>query len=75
MPCIVLHRSHLGRRAERVGHALGSALVIGREAHPDMTVVEDGVVLAVGLLDLIEGLRDRSKGTSRQICSGLSGSH
>jgi hypothetical protein len=54
MAGIVLHRAHLGRGAERVGHALGGPLVVGREAHADMAVVEDRVVLAVGLLDLVQ---------------------
>ena len=56
---IVLHRPHLGRRPERVRDALGGALVIGREADADMTIVEDRVVGAVGLLDLVQRLRDQ----------------
>jgi hypothetical protein len=56
---IVLHRPHLGRGAERIRDALGGALVVGREAHADMAVVEDGVVRPVGLLDLVERLRDQ----------------
>ena len=67
MPGIVLHRLHLGRGAERVRHALGGALVVGREAHADMAIVEDRIVRAVGLLDLVQRLRDqeRSSGHSR----------
>ena len=58
MAGIVLHRPHLGGGAERIGHALGGPLVVRREAHAHMAVVEDGVVLAVGLLDLVQRLRD-----------------
>ena len=61
VPRIVLHGPHLGRRSERVRDALGRALVIGREGDADMAVVEDGVVLAIGLLDLVEGLRDQER--------------
>jgi hypothetical protein len=56
---IVAHRALLGRGAERVGDALGGALVVGRERDPDMAIVEDRVVRAVGLLDLVEALRDQ----------------
>ena len=55
---IVLHGAHFGRHAERVGDTLGGALVVRREAHAHMAVVEDGVVLAVGLLDLVQRLGD-----------------
>ena len=61
MAGIVLHRPHLGGRAERVGHAFGRALVIGGEAHPDVAVVEDGVVRTVGLFDLVERLGDQER--------------
>lgn len=61
MPGVVLHRPHLGRRAERVGHPLRGALVIGREGDTDMAIVEDRVVLTVGLLDLVEGLGDQER--------------
>ena len=40
-------------------HALGGALVIGGEADADVAIVEDRIVRAVGLFDLIEGLRDQ----------------
>src|SRR3546814_9965602 len=49
---IVAHRPLLGRRPERVGNALRRPLVVGRERDPHVAVVEDRVVLAVGLLDL-----------------------
>jgi hypothetical protein len=58
MAGIVAHRAKLGRGTKRVRHALGGPFVVGREAHPHMTIVENGVVLTVGLLDLIERLRD-----------------
>ena len=56
---IVAHRALLGRRPQRIGNPLGGALVVAGERHPDMAVVEDGVVLAVGLLDLVEALGDQ----------------
>ena len=61
MAGIVLHRPHLGRRPERVRDALGGALVIGREADADMTIVQDRVIGAVGLLDLVQRLRDEER--------------
>ena len=54
MAGIVLHCAHLGRRAERIGHPLGGTLVIGREANANMAIVEDRVVGAIGLLDLVQ---------------------
>ena len=59
VPGIVLHRAHFGRGAERIRDALGRALVVGGEGDADMAVVEDRVVRAVGLLDLVERLRDQ----------------
>jgi hypothetical protein len=53
MAGIVLHGAHLGRRAERVRDALGRSLVVGGEAHSDMAIVENRIVLAIGLLDLV----------------------
>ncbi|MOA00105.1 hypothetical protein D3C78_1194530 [compost metagenome] len=58
MAGIVALRAQLGRCAECLGDALGGALVVGGEGHPHMAVVEDRVVLAVGLVDLVERLRD-----------------
>jgi hypothetical protein len=53
-------------RAECVGNALRRAFVIGREAHTDMTVVEDRVVLAVSLFDLVViGRSESSSSRSR----------
>src|SRR5579862_2071456 len=56
MPGIVLHRAQLGGDAKRIGDALCRALVVGREAHAHMTIIENGIVLPIGFLDLIEGL-------------------
>jgi hypothetical protein len=50
---IVLHRPQLGGDAERVGYALGGALVVGGKAEAYMAVVENRVVGAMGLLNLI----------------------
>ena len=46
-------RAQLGGGAERIGQALGRALVVGREGDAHVAVVEDGVVVAVGLVDLV----------------------
>src|SRR5579883_1899849 len=59
MARVVLHGAQLGCDAERVRDALGGALVIGGERDADMTIVEDGIVWSVGLLDLVERLRDQ----------------
>ena len=59
MSGVVLHGAHFGRRAKGVRHALGRPLVVGGEAHAHMAIVEDRVVLAVGLLDLVQRLGDQ----------------
>src|SRR3546814_5236236 len=56
---IVAHRALFSCGAKGIGDALRCPLVIGRKGDADMAVVEDGVVLAIGLLDLIEALRDQ----------------
>lgn len=58
MASLVLHCAHFRRGAEGVGDALRRAVVIGHEGQSDMTIVENGVVGAIGLLDLIERLGD-----------------
>src|SRR3546814_8374076 len=58
VPRIVAHGTLLGSGAECVGDTLGGTLVVGRERDADMAIVEDGVVLAIGLLDLVQALRD-----------------
>ena len=45
---IVLHGAHFSRRAERIRDTLGRPLVIGREGDAHMTIVEDGIVGAIG---------------------------
>ena len=59
VPGVILHRAQFGRGAKRFRNALRRALVIGRKADPDMTIIEDRVVLTVSLLDLVERLRDQ----------------
>src|SRR3546814_9384034 len=59
MTGIVLHRLHLGGGTERIGHPFCGAFVIGGEGNAYMAIVENGVVCAVSLLDLVEGLRDQ----------------
>ena len=67
MPGIVLHRPHFRGRAQRIRYALGGALIVRGEADPDMAIVEDGVVLAIGLLDLVQRLGDQ-KGLEAIAC-------
>ena len=59
MTCVVALRAKLRCGAQRFGDPFGGALVVGGESHPHVTVVENGVVLAVGLVDLVERLRDQ----------------
>jgi len=56
---IVLHRLHLGCCTERVADPFRRPLVVGRQAHPNMAVVDDRVVRAVGPLDLVQRLGDQ----------------
>ncbi|MCY1235390.1 hypothetical protein D9M72_480050 [compost metagenome] len=51
---VVALRAQFGGSAEGLGDAFGGAFVVGREGHPHMAVVEDRVVLAVGLVDLVQ---------------------
>src|SRR3546814_4427445 len=53
------HRALFSFGAKGIGDGLRFPRVIGRKGDADMAVVEDGVVLAIGLLDLIEALRDQ----------------
>src|SRR6185295_19675913 len=53
---VILHCPQLSCSSERVRHAFGGALVVGRERYSHMTIVEDGVVRPIGLFDLIERL-------------------
>lgn len=59
MPGIVAHRALFGRGAKRIRHPLGCALIVRRKAHPHMAIVKDRVVLAVGLGNLVEALRNQ----------------
>ncbi|KAK0358946.1 hypothetical protein LTR94_033271, partial [Friedmanniomyces endolithicus] len=59
MPGIVAHRALFGRRSKRIGNALRGPLVIGRERDANMAIVEDGVVFAIGFLDLVQALSDQ----------------
>src|SRR3546814_18290928 len=54
-------RAQFGRGAQRIRNPLCGALVVGRERHAHMTIIEDRVVLTVGLLDLVEALRDQER--------------
>ena len=58
MAGVVALRAQLGRGAECFGDALGGAFVVGGERHPDVAVVQNRMVLAVGFVDLVERLRD-----------------
>src|SRR5262245_40759826 len=52
-------RALLGHGPQRVGKPPRRALVIRREGNADVTVVENGVVGPICLLDLIERLGDQ----------------
>lgn len=65
VPGIVPHHPHLGRSAESIGDALGGPFVVGREADTHMAVVEDRVIRPIGLLDLVQRLRDQRKSSGR----------
>jgi len=58
VPGVVALGAQLGRRAKRLGDAFGRALIVRRERDANVAVVQDGMVLAVGLVDLVERLRD-----------------
>jgi hypothetical protein len=58
MPCAVLLGAHFRRRAGGVRNAFGCALVVRGKAYALMAIVEDRIILAIGLLDLIQRLGD-----------------
>src|SRR3546814_14645305 len=55
---VVALRAQLGGRTQRLGNALGGAFVVRRKRHADVAVIEDGMVLPIRLVDLVERLRD-----------------
>jgi hypothetical protein len=57
MASVVFRVADFRRRAERIGYALGGALVVAGEADAHMAVVKDRVALTIGLLDLVQRLR------------------
>ncbi len=59
MPGVVFHGAQFCRHSQRIRNPPRGPLVIGREADPDMAIVEDRVVRTVGLLYLIERLGDQ----------------
>src|SRR5215467_14607042 len=59
MASVVLHCPQFSRDTECVRYALRGALVVGRETYPHMAVIEDRVVGAISLLDLIERMGDQ----------------
>lgn len=46
-------------RLRNIRYALGRALIVGRKCDPDVAVVENGIVLAIGFGNLIQGLGDQ----------------
>ena len=54
MAGIVALRPQFRGGAERVRDTFGSPLIIGSKRDPHMAIVEDGVVLAIGLGDLVQ---------------------
>src|SRR3546814_8535199 len=69
---VVAHRAHLGRRPERVGYPFGGALVVGSEADSHMAVVENGVVGAISLFDLVQRLRSEEHTSELQSLMSIS---
>ena len=61
LPETVLLALELRGGTERIGEALGRALVVGREGDAHVAVVEDGVVGPVGPVDLVQGLGDQER--------------
>ncbi|GBQ41960.1 hypothetical protein AA0614_2500 [Komagataeibacter saccharivorans NRIC 0614] len=59
MTGIVLLRPDLGGCSKSIRHTSGCPFIIGRETDPDMAVVENGIVLPVSFLDLIQALGDQ----------------
>ena len=59
MPRQVPLGAQFRHRAQRIREALGRPLVVGRKRDPHVAVVENRVVGAVGLLDLVQRLRDQ----------------
>src|SRR3546814_4654857 len=55
---IVAHSALFGRDAEGVGDPPRGPFVVRREGNADVTIIENGVVFAIGLLDLVEALGD-----------------
>src|SRR3546814_11192580 len=53
------HRALFGSDPERIGNAAAGPLVVGREGNADVAVVENAIMLAVCLFDLIERLGDQ----------------
>src|SRR3546814_19246416 len=58
MAGIVAGIADLGRGSQGIAYTFGRALVVGRETHSHMAVVEDRIVRPVSLFDLVETLRD-----------------
>ncbi len=58
MTRVILHRPHLCGGAETVADPARGTLVVGRERHADVTVVQNGVVGPVCLFDLVQRLGD-----------------
>src|SRR3546814_12241288 len=57
---VVALRAQLGGRTPRLANALGGAFVVRRKRHADVAVIEDGMVLRIRLVDLVERLRDEA---------------
>ena len=58
MAGVILHGAHFGRGPERVRDPFRRPFVIGREGDAHMAIVENGIVGAIGFLDLVQTLGD-----------------
>ena len=70
VPRVVALRTQLSSRPQGLRDPLGRALVVGGECNAHMAVVEDRVIRAIGLVDLIERLRDQE---GSQVVAGHEG--
>ena len=61
---IVVEHPHFRRRAQGIRDPPCRPFVVGSKSNPDMAVVENRVVGAVGLLDLVEHQADQRLGTA-----------
>src|SRR3546814_1323696 len=55
-----------GRRSQRIGYTFRGPIVIGRKSDTDVAIIENGIVLAIGLFDLVKALREIGRAACRE---------